>query len=143
MHTYSELVQSGDAVPDILDEAWWNLEWMLAMQDPGDGGVYHKLTNLRFDGEVMPEAEVQEAGSLAQAVTAYVESATARTDGGARPTERIDLDDPDLDPRLLCRRGAPAAVSRYALLLAGLAHEVGRDHPGLRDRGGGRPLHHR
>ncbi|WP_144409332.1 glycoside hydrolase family 9 protein [Pseudoxanthomonas suwonensis] len=47
--------ESGDAVPDILDEAWWNLEWMLAMQDPGDGGVYHKLTNLRFDGEVMPE----------------------------------------------------------------------------------------
>ncbi|HET6396242.1 MAG TPA: glycoside hydrolase family 9 protein [Pseudoxanthomonas sp.] len=47
--------ESGDAVPDILDEAWWNLEWMLAMQDAGDGGVWHKLTNLRFDGEVMPE----------------------------------------------------------------------------------------
>lgn len=47
--------ESGDPVPDILDEAWWNLEWMLAMQDPGDGGVYHKLTNLKFDGMVMPE----------------------------------------------------------------------------------------
>ena len=47
--------ESGDAVPDLLDEAWWNLRWMLAMQDPDDGGVYHKLTNLRFDGEVMPE----------------------------------------------------------------------------------------
>ena len=47
--------ESGDAVPDLLDEAWWNLRWMLAMQDPEDGGVYHKLTNLRFDGEVMPE----------------------------------------------------------------------------------------
>ena len=47
--------ESGDGVPDILDEAWWNLEWMLAMQDPGDGGVYHKLTNLKFDGMVMPE----------------------------------------------------------------------------------------
>ena len=48
--------ESGDAVPDLLDEAMWNLRWMLAMQDPGDGGVYHKLTNLRFDGAVMPEA---------------------------------------------------------------------------------------
>lgn len=48
--------ESGDAVPDLLDEAWWNLRWMLAMQDPADGGVYHKLTNLRFDGAVMPEA---------------------------------------------------------------------------------------
>ncbi|WP_372014615.1 glycoside hydrolase family 9 protein [Pseudoxanthomonas sp. 10H] len=47
--------ESGDAVPDLLDEAWWNLRWMLAMQDPGDGGVYHKLTNLRFDGAVMPD----------------------------------------------------------------------------------------
>ena len=48
--------ESGDAVPDILDEAMWNLEWMLTMQDPQDGGVHHKLTNLRFDGIVMPHA---------------------------------------------------------------------------------------
>jgi endoglucanase len=48
--------ESGNGVPDLLDEAWWNLRWMLEMQDPGDGGVYHKLTNLRFDGAVMPEA---------------------------------------------------------------------------------------
>src|SRR5690606_36530081 len=34
--------ESGDAVPDILDEALWNLQGMLAMQDPADGGVYHK-----------------------------------------------------------------------------------------------------
>jgi endoglucanase len=47
--------ESGDPVPDILDEARWNLDWMLAMQDPHDGGVYHKLTNLKFDGMVMPE----------------------------------------------------------------------------------------
>ncbi len=47
--------ESGDAVPDLLDESWWNLRWMLEMQDPGDGGVYHKLTNLRFDGMVMPD----------------------------------------------------------------------------------------
>ena len=46
--------ESGNGVPDILDEALWNLEWMLTMQDPLDGGVYHKLTNLRFDGTVMP-----------------------------------------------------------------------------------------
>lgn len=48
--------ESGNGVPDILDEAMWNLEWMLTMQDPQDGGVYHKLTNLRFDGIAMPHA---------------------------------------------------------------------------------------
>lgn len=46
--------ESGNGVPDILDEALWNLDWLLTMQDPADGGVYHKLTNLRFDGIVMP-----------------------------------------------------------------------------------------
>src|SRR5690606_8022807 len=51
--------ESGNAVPDLLDEAWWNLRWMLEMQDPADGGVYHKLTNLRFDGVVMPDAATE------------------------------------------------------------------------------------
>nr|WP_269106788.1 glycoside hydrolase family 9 protein [Massilia sp. TS11] len=40
--------------PGVLEEARWNLDWMLSMQDPADGGVYHKLTNLEFDGMVMP-----------------------------------------------------------------------------------------
>ncbi len=36
-------------MPDLLDEILWNLRWMLTMQDPSDGGVYHKLTNPEFD----------------------------------------------------------------------------------------------
>lgn len=48
--------ERGDAVPDLLDEAMYNLRWMLAMQDPNDGGVYHKCTNAAFDGMVMPGA---------------------------------------------------------------------------------------
>jgi endoglucanase len=46
-------------LPDLLDEALWNLEWMLTMQDPADGGVYHKLTNKGFDGMVMPDQATQ------------------------------------------------------------------------------------
>lgn len=46
--------ESDNDVPDLLDEAHWNLAWMLTMQDPNDGGVYHKLTNKSFDGIVMP-----------------------------------------------------------------------------------------
>lgn len=48
--------ESGNKIPDLLDETLWNLRWMLTMQDPNDGGVYHKLTNPSFDGMVMPEA---------------------------------------------------------------------------------------
>ncbi|MFD1257807.1 glycoside hydrolase family 9 protein [Mucilaginibacter terrae] len=47
--------ENNNKVPDILDELLWNLRWMLTMQDPDDGGVYHKLTNASFDGMVMPD----------------------------------------------------------------------------------------
>ncbi|QMU26740.1 glycoside hydrolase family 9 protein [Adhaeribacter radiodurans] len=47
--------ESTNQVPDILDEVLWNLRWMLTMQDPNDGGVYHKLTNAAFDGMIMPD----------------------------------------------------------------------------------------
>ncbi|MDB5134351.1 MAG: cellulase [Mucilaginibacter sp.] len=48
--------ESGNQLPDLLNETLWNLRWMITMQDPGDGGVYHKLTNAEFDKMVMPDA---------------------------------------------------------------------------------------
>jgi endoglucanase len=48
--------ESGNGVPDILDEARYELNWMLKMQD-ASGGVYHKVTGLAFPGEVMPQDE--------------------------------------------------------------------------------------
>ncbi|WP_255473990.1 glycoside hydrolase family 9 protein [Pontibacter qinzhouensis] len=63
--------ESGNKVPDLLDEVLWNLRWMLTMQDPGDGGVYHKLTNPAFDGMVMP--------SEANGVRYVVQKGTAAT----------------------------------------------------------------
>jgi endoglucanase len=50
--------ESTNRIPDLLDESLWNLRWMLTMQDPADGGVYHKLTNAKFDGMVMPDKAV-------------------------------------------------------------------------------------
>ena len=50
----THIPESNDAVPDILQEALYNLRWMFTMQDPGDGGVYNKCTNANFDGMVMP-----------------------------------------------------------------------------------------
>jgi endoglucanase len=47
--------ESGNGVPDLLNETLWNLRWMLTMQDPNDGGVYHKLTNAAFDKMIMPD----------------------------------------------------------------------------------------
>ena len=47
--------ESGNNIPDILDESLWNLRWLLTMQDPTDGGVYHKLTTANFEGALMPQ----------------------------------------------------------------------------------------
>ncbi len=67
--------ESGDKVPDILDEARWNLLWMLDMQDPGDGGVYHKLTTLRFDGMEMPERDTARRYVVQKATAATLDFA--------------------------------------------------------------------
>ena len=43
-----------NGVPAIIEEAVYNLRWMLTMQDPNDGGVYTKCTNASFDGMILP-----------------------------------------------------------------------------------------
>lgn len=50
--------ESGNGIPDLLNEIRWNLDWMLDMQDPNDGGVYTKLTTQNFSGAVMPHQAV-------------------------------------------------------------------------------------
>ena len=40
--------------PELLEEIRYNLDWMLTLQDK-DGGVYHKVTTLKFGGSVLPE----------------------------------------------------------------------------------------
>ncbi|MCD0247949.1 glycoside hydrolase family 9 protein [Xanthomonas melonis] len=62
-------------VPGILQEVWWNLQWMLAMQDPADGGVYHKLTDKQFDGLVMPDQARQQRYVVMKATAATLDFA--------------------------------------------------------------------
>ena len=55
------LPESGNGTPDILDEARFELDWMLKMQDEETGGVYHKVTGMKFpDMGVVPENEKEE-----------------------------------------------------------------------------------
>lgn len=46
--------ETGNGIPDILNECLYELEWLLKMQAP-DGGVYHKLTSFCHADFVMPE----------------------------------------------------------------------------------------
>lgn len=67
--------ESGNQVPDLLDEIRWNLDWMITMQDPGDGGVYHKLTTARFEGMVEPHLAVSQRYVVAKSTTATLDFA--------------------------------------------------------------------
>ncbi|MFA9397614.1 MAG: glycoside hydrolase family 9 protein, partial [Clostridiaceae bacterium] len=55
-----KIPESSNGIPDILDEARYELEWMLKMQDTESGGVYHKVTCANFPGVVMPQDENDE-----------------------------------------------------------------------------------
>ena len=50
--------ESGNGIPDILDEVRYELEWMLKMQAES-GGVYHKVSCATFPGYVMPQDETK------------------------------------------------------------------------------------
>jgi endoglucanase len=62
--------ESGNQTADLLDEIMYNLKWMLTMQDPYDGGVYHKLTTPNFEGMVMPVECHQQRYVVQKTVTA-------------------------------------------------------------------------
>lgn len=51
--------ESGNGIPDILNECLYELKWLLKMQAP-DGSVYHKLTAYRHADFIMPEDDHDE-----------------------------------------------------------------------------------
>lgn len=53
-----DLPESGNTLPDVLDEVKYELDWMLKMQDR-DGGVYHKVNTQNFPPSVVPERDKQ------------------------------------------------------------------------------------
>jgi len=52
----SNIPESGNGIPDILDEVKYELDWFFKMQRE-DGGVYFKVTRLQFSGFVMPQTD--------------------------------------------------------------------------------------
>lgn len=52
------LPESNNRLPDLLDEILWSLDWLVAMQDPADGGVYHSLVHREWTPG-MPHSQYQ------------------------------------------------------------------------------------
>ncbi|NUO02821.1 MAG: glycoside hydrolase family 9 protein [Saprospiraceae bacterium] len=72
----TDIPESKNVLPDLLDEVLWNLRWMLTMQDADDGGVYHKLTNAAFDAmNEMPHQAVKPRYVVQKSTTATLDFA--------------------------------------------------------------------
>lgn len=59
----------------IFEELSYNEEWMWSMQDPEDGGVYHKLTTPNFEGFIAPVECRQQRYVVQKSVTAALDFA--------------------------------------------------------------------
>ena len=99
--------ESGNGVADLLDEMMFNLRWMLTMQDPADGGVYHKLTTPNFEGFVMP-ATCQQPRYVVQKSTQAALDFAATMALAARIYSAYPL------YQDFCRQALPAAERAYA-----------------------------
>lgn len=78
-----DIPESGNSIPDILDEVKYELDWLLKMQDTSDGGVYFKVTPQNFAGFIMPNTDnsiryIYQKSSTAAADFAAVMSIAAR-----------------------------------------------------------------
>ena len=78
----TNIPESGNGLPDVYNEALWNIRWMLAMQDPADGGVYHKLTNASFDAFIAPDKAVTPRYVVQKSTAATMETRDSATNAG-------------------------------------------------------------
>jgi len=81
--------ESGNGVPDLLDEVRFELEWLLKMQ-AANGGVYFKLTRQQFEGFVMPQDDsgVRYVYAVSSTATGNVAAVMARAARIYRPFDR-------------------------------------------------------
>lgn len=62
--------ESGNGVPDLLDEIAWELDWLLKMQEP-DGSVHHKMgaTNWSSGSPVSADSEARRYAEITASAT--------------------------------------------------------------------------
>lgn len=90
-----QIPESGNELPDLLDEALYNLRWMLTMQDPYDGGVYHKLTTAEFEGMIKPVEAKGKRYVVQKSTTATLDFAAVMTQA-SRIFKGLELQVPGL-----------------------------------------------
>lgn len=97
----TNIPESNDNIPDILNEVIYNLRWMLTMQDPNDGGVYHKCTNASFDGMDKKPGETTLPRYVVQKGTAAALDFVAVTAQASRILKKFNKELPGLSDSCL------------------------------------------
>lgn len=82
--------ESTNGKADLMDEIMWNVKWMEGMQDPWDGGVYHKTTTAQFEGFVSPSEATSRRFVVAKSTAAALNFAAVL----AKVSRMIRADDP-------------------------------------------------
>jgi hypothetical protein len=81
--------ESGNAIPDVLDELEWGFDWAVSMQDGEDGGVHFRIASQRWDdglpASVTRPRLVAEKTTHATASFAALAAIHARLLAGHRP----------------------------------------------------------
>jgi len=90
--------ESGNGIPDLLDEVRFALNWLLKMQDKKSGGVYHKLTSLNFPRLDLMPAEDKSTQYLAPISATATACFAAICASSARIWQKWD---PDFSAKLI------------------------------------------
>jgi endoglucanase len=114
----TNIPESSNHLPDLVDEALCNIRWMLTMQDPFDGGVYNKCTNAAFDSMVMPGVTKLPRYVVAKGTAAALDFAAVMAQA-ARITKKLSKRLPGLSDS--CLRAAEYAW-QWALKNPALAY---------------------
>lgn len=104
--------ESGNGIPDILDEARWELEWILKMQDAATGGFYARVTF--HDDDNMANREVIDKDTVSSRTNIKTTADTATAAGALAHAYLIYK---DIDP-VFAQSCLDAAIAAWGYLEA-------------------------
>jgi hypothetical protein len=96
----TNIPESGNGVPDLLDEVKWELDWLLKMQD-ADGGVFNRVAGRSFDNGADPPTSDKQPRFYTAKTTWATATAAASFAHAARVYDRFDRVFPGFAARLL------------------------------------------
>lgn len=64
-----QIPESGNGIPDFIDEMKYQMDWLLCMQDT-DGGVFFKVTTSLFPDMIMPQTDTMPRFMVGKSTTA-------------------------------------------------------------------------